>query len=170
MKYGLIAGIVVAAVAFGIYWTLVREKPTGLEEIKPIPAPSLLLKDYDGQEINLSDFRGKNAIINSWAGWCPFCVDELPDFAAIQKEFKDQVVVVAVNRAEPLETAKFFSDKVGVTGRLVLLLDPSDSFYQAIGGFSMPETIFTDKDGFIRFHKRGPMKLEELKRRMEELL
>ena len=133
-------------------------------------APDLFFQDYEGREVKLSDFRGKPAIINAWAAWCPFCVDELPDFAKVQEEFKDKLVVMAIDRAESLETAKQFSDKVGVTGRLILLLDPTDSFYQSIGGFSMPETIFVDKDGFIRDHKRGPMKLEEIRRRAQDLL
>lgn len=164
MRYTLILGIILV-VAWGIYWTLVRVTPPGPEEIKPVLAPSLLLKDYDGKEINLSDFRGKNVVINSWAAWCPFCVEELPNFTTLQQELGDKIVVVAIDRQETPEKAKEFSDKYGVTGKIILLLDPEDSFYQSIGGFSMPETIFVDKEGFVKEHKRGPMKLEEMRRR-----
>lgn len=167
IRFGVIGIIVLGGVGFLL--SRVWQKPVPVE-IKPPPAPEFSLKDYEGREVKLSDFRGKAVLVNAWAAWCPFCVDELPDFATIQEEFRDKLVVMAVNRAEPLETAKFFSDKVGVTGRLLLLLDPADSFYQAIGGFSMPETLFVDKNGFIRFHRRGPMKVEEIRRRVEEIL
>lgn len=127
-------------------------------------------QDYDGNSILFADFKGKSLVINSWAAWCPFCKKELVDFAAAQKEFKNQITIIAVDRAESLETAKKYSDELGVTNDLVFLLDPSDSFYQSIGGFSMPETIFVDKNGFIREHKRGPMDINEIRERMQKLL
>lgn len=160
--------VIVAAALLGFLVLRIWNKHVSME-VNLRPAPEFILQDYLGREVKLSDFRGKPLLVNAWAAWCPFCVDELPDFAAIQEEFKDRIIVVAINRAEPLKTAKFFSDKVGVTGRLILLLDPSDSFYQSLGGFSMPETIFVDKEGKIVFHKRGPMSLEEMRRRVQDL-
>ncbi len=130
------------------------------------PVPNLAFADYEGRRVALADFRGKPAVINTWASWCPFCVDEISDFAALQEEFGDKMAVILINRAESSETAKKFSDQIGVTGRITLLLDPSDSFYRAIGGFSMPETILVDENGFIKDHKRGPMSLEEMRRRV----
>lgn len=128
------------------------------------------LQDYNGRAVKPSDFTGKALIINSWAAWCPFCKKELQDFATLQKEFRDKVVIIAIDRAEPLEVAKRYSDELGVTGELVFLLDPEDSFYQSIGGFSMPETIFIDVQGFIRAHKRGPMELDEMRQKVKSIL
>lgn len=124
--------------------------------------------DYDGRTVRLAGYGGKPLILNSWAAWCPFCRKELPDFAALQTEFPD-IAVIAIDRAESLATAKRYSDELDVTGKLVLLLDPSDSFYKAIGGFTMPETIFVDKSGATVFHKRGPMILEEMREKVAEL-
>jgi len=133
-------------------------------------APDFQLKDYNGNEVRLSSFQGKVAVVNSWAVWCPFCRDELDDFGALQEEFKDTIVVIAIDRAESLEKAKGFTDSLGVTDKMVFLLDPRDSFYQSIGGFSMPETIFVDKDGNIRIHKRGSMELSEMRERVLSIL
>ena len=132
--------------------------------------PDLSFLGYDGNLVALSDFAGKPLVINSWAAWCPFCVKELPAFSALQKAFPDEVVVIAIDRSESLNTAKSYSDDLGVTDDLLFLLDRSDSFYKSIGGFSMPETIFVDKDGVIQDHKRGPMEVEEMKRRVEKIL
>lgn len=128
------------------------------------------LQDYNGTMVKPSDFTGKALVINSWAAWCPFCKKELQDFAALQKEFRDNVVIIAIDRAEPLEVAKRYSDELGVMNELVFLLDPEDSFYQSIGGFSMPETIFVDAQGFIRAHKRGPMELDEMRQKIQSIL
>jgi thiol-disulfide isomerase/thioredoxin len=138
------------------------------KETKFAQAPNFSLPDYSGETVSLTDFSGKNLVINSWASWCPFCGAELFDFAAAQQQFGDQVVIIAVNRAESLNVAKKFSDEVGASSNLVMLLDPNDSFYQSIGGFSMPETIFVNANGEIVFHKRGPMDLDEIRQRIHQ--
>lgn len=137
--------------------------------IKADKAPDFSLQDYNGKTISSADFAGKPLVINSWAAWCPFCRKELVDFAAAQKEFGDKVTIIAIDRAESRETAKKYSDELGVTNDLIFLLDSSDSFYQSIGGFSMPETIFVDKNGFIAGHRRGPMDADEIRTRIEKL-
>lgn len=134
------------------------------------PAPDVALEDYAGNTVTLAQFRGRPVVVNSWAAWCPFCRQELADFAAVQEELGDRVVIIAVDRAESRETAKRYSDELGVTGKLIFLLDPEDSFYRSIGGFSMPETILVDGDGNVRHHQRGPMDAAELKRRLAAML
>lgn len=134
------------------------------KRVEPRAAPDFSLKDYEGRDVKLSDFRGKPVLVNVWASWCPFCKEELKDFVSLQKEFGDKIVVIAINRGETLETAKSYSDKLGVASEIIFLLDPEDSFYKSIRGFSMPETIFVDKDGFIKDHRRGQILLEEMRR------
>jgi len=127
--------------------------------------------DYNGDPVSLSDFPDTLRVVNSWAAWCPFCIKELPDFAQLQQEYPDEIVVIAIDRAEPLRRAKRFSDDKGVTGKIVLLLDPADKFYrQIIGGIGMPETIFVDADNNILVHKRGVITLEEMREIVEEIL
>jgi thiol-disulfide isomerase/thioredoxin len=128
------------------------------------------LEDYEGNTVRYSDFSGTPTVINSWAAWCPFCKDELPDFALAQKEFGDQVAIIAINRKESLGTAKFYSDELDVTEDLVFLLDPTDSFYRSIQGFAMPETIFVNSAGEIVHHKRGVMELPEIREKINEIL
>jgi len=132
--------------------------------------PDLVLEDYDGNEVVLHDYIGTPLVVNSWAAWCPFCKKELPDFAAVQKEFEGEVVFIAINRKESLKKAKSYTDNAGVTDDMVFLLDSSDSFYKAIGGFSMPETIFVDTEGSISEVKRGVLTLEETREKVEKLL
>jgi len=134
------------------------------------PVPDLALSDYDGNKVNISDLKGKVAVVNAWAVWCPFCKDELPDLARLQEEFPDDIIVVAIDRAEPLAKAKGFTDEIGVTDKMMFLLDPKDSFYASIGGFAMPETIFVDRKGIIQIHKRGPMEYEEMREKVHSLL
>jgi thiol-disulfide isomerase/thioredoxin len=157
----------------GIGWLAISSRNAPEESTRQTQlqkAPDFALQDYDGKAVKLTDFTGKPLVINSWAAWCPFCRKELVDFAVAQKEFGDAVAIIAIDRAESREIAMKYTDELGVTDDLVLLLDPTDSFYRSIGGFSMPETIFVDRDGNIAERKRGPMDINEIRQRIQKLL
>lgn len=139
-------------------------------QVQSEKVPDFALQNYDGKTVRLADFSGKPLVINAWAAWCPFCRKELVDFVTVQKEFGDKVIIVAIDRSETLDIAKKYTDELGVTSDMVFLLDPYDSFYQSIGGFSMPETIFVDKDVRIVDHKRGPMDVQEMRERIQKIL
>lgn len=132
--------------------------------------PQFTLSDYDGNQVSVNDFPGKILVINSWAAWCPFCVDELPAFRDLQELFANDIVVIAIDRQESLSTAQNYTDSAGISDAYIFLLDPDDSFYRSIGGFSMPETLFVDTEGNIRVHKRGPMKLKEMVDKVNSIL
>ncbi len=161
-------GLLLLGYGLAVIWNRPLPARTGGATVAPAPAPDFALKDYNGNTVTLSQFRGKPVVVNSWAAWCPFCREELKDFAAAKREFGDRIEIIAIDRAEPLAVAKKFTDELGVTDALVFLLDPEDSFYRAIGGFSMPETIFVDPEGRIVFHKRGPMTAEEIRERIRQ--
>ena len=166
----IIVGILIVG---GVGWLAISSRNASKESTRQTQfekAPDFALQDYDGKTVRFADFAGKPLVINSWTAWCPFCRKELVDFAAAQKEFGDDVAIVAIDRAESRETAKKYTDEVGVTNDLIFLLDPSDSLYQSIGGFSMPETIFVDRDGNIAERKRGPMDLNEIRERIKKIL
>jgi len=161
----IIVGIIlVALLAIGGAVFLKGDSPALRDEVPDI----LLIHHESGEEIATSSIEGF-AILNSWAVWCPFCVQEVPDFVALQKEFTD-VSVVLINRGEDSERVESFLAEIDVHfADLTFLQDPKDSFYKAIGGFSMPETLFV-KDGETIFHKRGFMTLSEMKDLTNKLL
>ena len=130
--------------------------------------PQAVFQDYAGREIQLSDFRGNPIIINMWSSWCPYCIEELPIFSEIKKEFGEAVIILAVNRGETKEIAERYSNEIVPGNELVFLLDPKDSFYTAVGGFSMPETLFVNTEGKIILHRRGSMQKEEIRRRIQD--
>lgn len=167
-----VAIVLVAGVWFSLQKSNVVSEREGIESpaVSGEQVPDISLTDYEGKTIRLADFSGKPLVINTWAVWCPFCVKELADFATVQKEFGDRVAIVAIDRAESRDVAKEFTDGLGISNDLVFLLDSSDSFYQAVGGFSMPETLFVKPDGTIHFHKRGPMTVQEIRQRTQELV
>lgn len=162
---GLSALVVLALAGTAVFFLASKEivPPVVEKEL-----PEVRLQGLDGAEMDLVSLRGKPALINLWATWCPFCRAELSDFAKLGEAYGDKLAVVAVNRGEPEEVVRQFSLGNNLEN-ILFLVDGKDSLYEAIGGFSMPETIFLNAEGRVVAHKRGPMSLEEMKRRVEEL-
>jgi thiol-disulfide isomerase/thioredoxin len=127
--------------------------------------------DIDGNPVALEDYLGQTLVVYSWASWCPFCAQELPDLAQLGKEFAEKnVQVLAINRAEPSATAEAFLQSIDAVDGLMLVLDPDDRFYESIEGFTMPETIFYDTEGNIVLHKRGTMTYQEMQQHTQAAL
>ena len=124
--------------------------------------PGVEYTDLEGNVITLSEYEGSVRIVNSWATWCPFCVQELADFQTLASEYQD-VVVIAINRKEQKQKVKNFINKIGDLSDIVFVMDTNDSFYGSVGGFAMPKTVFYDTKGNIVFQERGFMNLEDMR-------
>ena len=125
--------------------------------------PEFTLVDSQGEEVRSADLVGVPMVINLWATWCPFCVNELPDFATLQDEYGEVIKVIAINRGELSEVTREFIDSIGNSDSILFLQDSDDSYYSAIGGFAMPETLFVNSSGEIVVHKRGFMDIDEMR-------
>jgi len=54
------------------------------------PAPNITITDITGKRHKISDYKGKNLILNFWATWCGPCRKEIPDFIEVYKKYKSQ--------------------------------------------------------------------------------
>lgn len=54
------------------------------------------LQDMAGNQVKLSDYRGKKVFLNFWASWCPPCKAEMPHLQEFSDE-QDETVVLGVN-------------------------------------------------------------------------
>jgi thiol-disulfide isomerase/thioredoxin len=103
-------------------------------------------------------------VVNSWASWSPFSVQELKDLETIASENKDNnIVFIAINRKEPKENAKLFLQSIQAFSHIQFVIDVGDTYYTSVGGFSMPETVIYDTKGAIVEHKRGNMSIDEIR-------
>ena len=93
------------------------------------PAPPLIAQSFSGQAFDLSVLRGKVVVLNFWASWCAPCRSEMPLLEALQRDYRDRVVVVGLSaddrhdRNDALKAAQAVSYLTG------LLADaPSNGF------------------------------------------
>lgn len=130
----------------------------------------LALQNYVGDEVRLSSFQHAPLVVFTYASWCPFCAEELERLSRIQEEYGDRITVVAVNRAETLTEAKAFTDGLNNVQNILYLLDPEDAYFKSVNGYAMPETVFIKSYGKIFTQHRGPLKDEQLRKYIEDML
>lgn len=138
--------------------------------IKGESTPNFSFIDFDGNLHSVSDYFGRAIVIDFWAAWCPFCVEEMPLLQKAQEKYGDDVEIIGMHRTftESLNVGKEFAADRGVS--YLLATDPNDSLYKAAGGFGMPVAIFINKDGVVTEIKSGPKTEEEIDEKIGKLI
>ena len=78
---------------------LVREKITFRQKMAELigkEAVDFTGVDLEGNEISLSDFKGKTTVVDFWATWCGPCKAEFPAYKDLEEEYGDEVNFVSV--------------------------------------------------------------------------
>lgn len=65
-----------------------------------VEAPNFTLKDLEGKDVSLSDFRGKWVILDFWGSWCPWCIKGFPELKEAYEKYKDELVIIGVDCRE----------------------------------------------------------------------
>ena len=131
-------------------------------------APDFILKSLNGNNVQLSSFRGKKAVVvNFWATWCPPCREEMPAFEDMFVNNKDKLDILGVNLQESERAINNFLLEIPVT--YPLLLDPDKEVKELYNVFTQPVTYFIDKEGMIVDKKFGPLTPKEIEDKFGKL-
>lgn len=147
-----------------------HEVETGLN--KGQLAPDFTLTNLAGEEVTLSDLRGKNVILNFWATWCPPCEAEMPHFQNYydQHAKEDNVEIIGVNvtyAKEKVERVEQFVKSYKLT--FPILLEPTEAVAKRYEIFTIPTTYMIDTEGKVQRQIQGPLDLEALQSYIAEL-
>ena len=112
-------------------------------------APDFTLTNIRGEEVSLSQYRGKVVILNFWATWCPPCREEMPSMEALHQKYKDKgLVMLAVNVDENGAAAvKKFLQKTPYS--FPILIDTKNVAQKSYGVFRFPESFIIDRNGVV---------------------
>lgn len=134
-------------------------------------APSFNLPSIDGEQIDLSQFRGRNLILNYWTSWCIPCQEELPMLERFHKEYPiEDLTILTVNGTaqDSVADAQETINKFGLT--FPVILDDNDVFKKAYLAEFLPTSYFIDSTGIIRYILRGTTSEEKFRELIGDLL
>jgi peroxiredoxin len=171
---------VIAAIAGVIWWLEYRDGGGGGEGaeygVRDLPvaladpsldvkaevdslAPDFLLEDTGGNEVRLSDYRGRPVVLNFWATWCRPCRKEMPQLVAASERYGDEgLVVIGLNLQEGRSIIEPFAQDYGVD--FPILIDRDGEVGDEYRLLGLPTTYFIDKSGVIRSIFTGPLQGE----------
>jgi len=139
-----------------LFWTSIVCQAEGLPPlthkltaIKPIlPAPSLQLKDSDG---DIVDIKGKVILLNFWATWCPPCLNEIPGFIELQEEYGEQGFQIVGVAVDDEKLVSEFSTEMKINYTTVQgefeAIELSSRYGNLSGG--LPYSVFISREGEI---------------------
>jgi peroxiredoxin len=132
------------------------------------PAPDFTLPGLDGQDVRLSDYRGKVVLVNFWGTWCEPCKEETPALQQIYQKLRDQgLVIIGVDLrsqegdgAEGVDNVRSFTERYGVT--YPIALDVKGETARAFQIYPIPTSYFVDQSGTIRYVRVSTLSAEEV--------
>lgn len=128
------------------------EEMKALEEkrdaLKGTAAPGFTLKDLQGKNVSLSDFKGKWVVLDFWGSWCGWCIKGFPKLKEAYKDYAGKLEVIGIDCNESEEEWREGVAKHELPW--VNVYNPSDSSLLSdylISGF--PTKIIVDPEGKI---------------------
>jgi cytochrome c biogenesis protein CcmG, thiol:disulfide interchange protein DsbE len=117
-------------------------------------APDFTVRDDQGKTVSLDQYRGKIVVLNFWASWCTYCIEEFPSMMQLEKQVPN-VVVLAISFDTDADAYHQYVAENHL-GNMVLALDLSQKSNLAFGTTRPPETYVIDPNGRIRRKFIGP--------------
>lgn len=130
-------------------------------------APDFTLTTLDGEDLTLSDLRGRPVVVNFWATWCPPCRAEIPALDQAGRELGGDVVILGVDVQEDPAAVAAFAAEIGM--RYPVALDETAAVARAYRVRAFPTTYFIDSRGVVVDVISGPLNVPLLYTRLAEL-
>ena len=130
-------------------------------------------EELGGDNVAISDLHGQPVVLNFWAGLCPPCRAEMPEFQHFADAYAGRALVVGV------DLGQFFS--LGTSEDAIKLLNELEVTYPAgatddgnvvreLGVLGLPATFFIAADGSLHRKWQGVLNGEKLAEITDEML
>src|SRR5271168_2641289 len=140
------------------------------------PEPDLTLKDLDGKDVSLAQYKGKVVLVNFWATLCDPCRMEIPWLIGMQGKYGPKgftVLGVAMDEEGKSEVAPFVArERFEVNGQKLAMSYPIVLGNEAAGDkfdglLGYPTSVLISRDGKIVKRVTGLISEEEISKAIE---
>ncbi len=143
------------------------------------PAPEIRLKDLNGKEVSLADYKGQVVLLNFWATWCDPCRVEIPWLIDLQAKYASRgftVVGVAMDEEGKSVVAPFIEkERFDVNGKQLpmdypILLGDDEASEKFGGILGYPTSFLISRDGKQVLKIQGLRSYDEIAKAIEDQL
>lgn len=110
-------------------------------------------RTMDGTVFSRESLKGKPVLVQFWATWCGYCRKDEPAIEQIAAEYRDRLVVLAVNVKEPAATVKKYLETSKRKTRVVLTEDTN--LLQLVQPRGFPHYSLFDRQGKLVAEQPG---------------
>lgn len=146
-----------------------------------VKMPNIVLYDQYGKKHNIEEYKGKVVVINFWATWCGYCVQEMPEFEKVYKEFgsnKKDVIILGVagpKSKENQNNVDVEKDKVisFLKKKNIIypsLMDETGKSFDDYKVRALPMTYVINKDGYLEGFVSGAITADQLRKAVNDTL
>lgn len=124
----------------------------------------LTISDSEGSPVTLGDLaEGKVTVVNVWATWCPYCVDEMQDFQLLYDKYGEKVQFVMLDSADSAREVSDSRDYVADQGfTFPVFFDDGWKVQTFFNVAAYPTTIVIDADGSLLSNRPGRINASSL--------
>lgn len=121
----------------------------------PSKAANFTLRDLEGVEHKLSNYKGRWVLVNYWATWCPPCLEEVPDLINLyeNREQQDVMVIGVVFDYQSIKEVTDYVDDMLMTYPIVLSDQAVVSQFESVS--VLPTTFIFNPKGQLVKIKHG---------------
>lgn len=99
---------------------------------------------------------GRPTVINVFATWCGPCRAEMPAFAGLARQLQRRgTLVIGIDQQEGGAQVSAFAHEFAIPYRLYI--DPGTFTHDVLGARMIPNTMYVDAHGIIRWQHAGPL-------------
>jgi thiol-disulfide isomerase/thioredoxin len=143
------------------------------------PAPDVTLRDLDGKDLSLAQYKGKVVLVNFWATWCEPCQVEIPWLIEMQQKYAARgftVLGIAMDEGgASVVTPWVQKERFDVNGSKSQMNYPivigDDAAADKFGGLlGYPTSVLISRDGKVVKRITGIISYDEISRSIESQL
>ena len=121
------------------------------ENLTDIEKYSFTLKDSHGNDVTLSEYKGKTVVLNFFATWCTYCKMELPSLEKINNTRDDIVIFLVatpdIGNEGSKEYIESFMEENGYS--MTVLYDETGEVVSKYNVSGLPTSFFFKPDGSV---------------------